>query len=363
MHTYRRSSSHRTLFSNCFRKLHYMSAGSPKLLQEIKDFEEALSHQLEALKPKGGDNKVLQLSWLTSALALAFVKHKEAVSLIPPLDLPLLVCDEKWMNDYMDQTTRILDLCNALTGIFCNIEQLHLLLRHACHILLDVEKAPLHGEASSPDANNTAFHLEQLSRAHRSLREWLDLQVSHEPLDQKLSPILQDMIKGLLPPQEKALAKGKGFLYALYGANATMVFVFYMLSLAVSQENEILSMVLPIPSTIVWSTSILQLLDLAKNDAKQQSGSNICLEDLQALETRVKDLFHLVEHSLELKEWPLQEEDAKKLAGAVNELNLLLDDIAKGLDLLGTKLNEVFQAIVSSRSSLLDRLGDFGSDL
>eukprot|EP00250_Pteridium_aquilinum_P005210 c15341_g1_i1 orf=306-1391(+) len=359
MHT-DRPSPHGTLFSSCLRKLPCMSAGSSKLLQEIKAFEEALAHQLEALKPEeGSGKKILCLPWLASALALALEKHKEAVSLIPPLEFPLLLCDEKWMNDYMDQTARILDVCNALTSAFCNIEQGHLLIRHACHTLLDVKKLPLHEEACSTDANCIVLHQERLSSAHRSLREWLDLQVVSEPSAIKFSNILRDMIKGLVPPREKVLAKGKGFLYALYGANATAVFVFYVFSLAISQENELLSFILPIPSTSLWLASISQLAELAKDEAKQHSGSISCL---RILETRVKDLFSLVERLLDAKAWPLPEEEMTNLAGAVESLSLLLDDIAQGLDLLGTNLNEMFKAIVLNRSALLDKLGDFGTD-
>lgn len=352
MHTCRRPSSRVALFSGCFKRF----TGSPKLLQEINDFEETLGYELDALMPKEG-GEVLQLSWLTSVLTLAYSTHVQAVSLVPPPDLPLLFFDEKWMNDHMDQTTRILDICNVLTGVFCNIEQSHLLIRHACHVLLDVEKAPLQGEAA---ANVAPVLEEQLSRAQKSLRKWLELQVSHEP--QKCSEILEDMSKGLVPPEEKDVHKGKGFLCALYGANVTVVFALYVLAMAVSDEKEIVAIILPVASTFGWSTSVAELVELAKEDAKQHAGQSFCVEDLRVLEMRVRDLFSLIEHSLELKKQPLLEEDARKLAGAVNEMCLLLDDVAKGLESLGTKLNDMFKAIVLSRSSLLEKLGDFVSD-
>lgn len=79
-------------------------------------------------------------------------------------------------------------------------------------------------------------------------------------------------------------------------------------------------------------------------------------------DARESDLFTLVERLLDSKEWPLPEEETTNLAGAVDALSLHLDDIAKGLDLLGTNLNEMFKAIVSSRSALLDKLGDFRMD-
>lgn len=343
-----------------------MSAGclnhSPKLLKKIRDFEEALSRDLEALKPKEED-KVLCFSWLASGVSLALEKHKEAVRLIPALEFPLLVCDEQWMNDYMDQTTRMLDVCNAVTAMIFNIEQGHLLIRHACHTLLHVQKVSSHQEACPRAVNKISLYEEQLSRAQKSLRQWLDLHVSESLRANKCSSKLQDMIKGLKPPKEKAIAKGKGFLYALYGANAAAVFIFYVLILAFSLEDELLSFSVWIPGSIGWSASISHLVQMAKEEARQHLsvGSNLWLADLCALESRVKDLSSMLGFSLDTKTWPLPEEEAKNMAGAVTVLSWLLDDLEKRLELLGMKLNEMFKAIVASRSALLDKLGDFGT--
>ncbi|KAI5054776.1 hypothetical protein GOP47_0029921 [Adiantum capillus-veneris] len=337
-----------------------MAAGSPKFFQEMKDFDEDLALRLENLNPKEGDDtKVLRLSWLSSALALALDKHIEAVNLIPPLDFPLLVCDEKWMNDYMDQTARMLDVCNALCGALSNIEQGHLLIRHACHVLVDAENAPLKQERESSDVQMLE---DQLARAFRSLQEWVNMQVLSGPSTPKQTCIFQDMIKDLRPPSERDLRKGKGFLHALYGANTAAVFAFYVLGLALLQEGELLSFAWTISPTVSWSASILHLVQAAKEEAKEKKSSNVWFEELGALESSVKGLLGFIERALESKESPLSEGATAILARAVNDLCLQMDDIAKGLELLGTKLNEMFKAIVASRSVLLDRLGDFGTE-
>lgn len=341
-----------------------MSAGclnhSPKVFKEIRDVEEDLSQLLEALKPKG-EEKILCLSWLASCVAQALENYKEAVRLIPPLEFPLHLCDEKWMTEYMDQTARMLDLCNALTAAILDIEQGHLLIRYACHTLLDVKKVRSHQEACLPNIN---FHEEQLSHAQKSLRQWLDSQISENRSTSMCSSILQDMIQGLVPPREKAISKGKGFLYALYGANATVVFMFYVLILAFSHDDEFLSVSLPLPVAILWSASISDLLQLAKEEAREHlsRGSYLCLADLSSLESQVRDLLSVVEFSLDAKTWPLPEEQVKKLNGAVTVLSCSLDNHEKGLEMLGMKLKEMFKAIVASRSALLDNLGNFRAD-
>lgn len=333
-------------------------AGPPKLFQEIKALDEDLALQLENLKPKEGE-KVLQMSWLTRLLVFALDKHIEAVSLIPPLDFPLLVSDEKWMNEYMDLTARMLDVCNSLTGALSNIEQGHLLIRHACHILVYAENAPLKKETqSSTDASMVEDHL---ARAHKSLCEWVNLQALSESTSPRYSPILQDMIKDLMPPRQRDLGKGKGFLYALHGANTTAVLALYVLALAVLQESELLSLSLSIPPAAAWSGSVSHIVEVAKDEVKARS-SNACFEDLGALDSSVTRLLGLIESALELKEMPLAEGVAKELAEVVNDLCAQMDEVAKGLERLGTTLNEMFKVIVSSRSALLDKLGDFGTE-
>ncbi|MCO5557071.1 hypothetical protein L7F22_010627 [Adiantum nelumboides] len=359
MHIYR-DYPHGTLFSSCFRKLHSKAGGPPKLFEEIKNFDADLALQLENLKPKEDEgSKILRLSWLSGVLALALDKHIEAVSLIPPLDFPLLVCDEKWMNEYMDQTARMLDVCNALSGSLSNIEQGHLLIRHACHVLLEAEDSSLKQETPSSDAQ---LLKDQLVRARKSLHEWVNLQVLSGLSSSKYSPILQDMIKDLRPPCERDLCKGKCFLFALYGANAVAVFAFFVLALAILQESELFSFTISIAPEILWSASISRLVQLAKDEARQQTGFIVCFEELIALESSVKGLLGLIEQALESNESPLSEGVTINLGGAASDLSSQMEDIAKGLELLGTKLNEMFKAVVTSRSALLDKLGDFGTE-
>lgn len=203
-------------------------------------------------------------------------------------------------------------------------------------------------------------------RAQTSLREWLDtIQLRKEALPQdlktvKYSDLLQDMCKCLVVPGEKAFVKGKDFLCALYEAYATTVSIFSVLALALSREEQLLSISLPPPNEISWFASMFDLLKRAREEALQRpTESRRYLEDLHLMKGCVTHLLDILDSLCGGPNFPLTEEQAEKLNGDTQALSRLVEVVAGGLDLVGKTLNKIFHAVVASRSALLDQLGSF----
>ncbi|KAH7297670.1 hypothetical protein KP509_25G006400 [Ceratopteris richardii] len=339
-------------FRSLGRRLHlHASVDSLNFINEIKEVDEGLTTQLQALIPKERRGpKLLRCSLLSLALSDALSRHVEAVNLIPPADLSW---DSSWINEYMDQTARMLDVGTVLTGTLSSIEQSHLLIGHACHNLFDAQKGPL-GEDHA--CTNVCIYEGPLVRAQKSLRKWMDLEMSPGPTPRNLISNLQEMVHALGRLRQQAFAKGHGCLYVVFGANVIAVLAFYMLSLALSEED-LLSLNFAVPPSAPWASSISQLVHLAKNEVEEQKASGVCLEDLRPLRSCVEGLLRKIEQVLELKEMPLSASSAKQLVESVNALSSQMGEIGNALEMLRAKLDEMFSAIVLSRSVLLDKLG------
>eukprot|EP00249_Psilotum_nudum_P011876 c23440_g1_i1 orf=511-1617(-) len=344
------SRSGNTGFTSFFRKLAHFSGNSSsdglsEQYQSIRNFEESLTHQLGSLKVKENEG-ILCLDWLDRALGLALGKHKEAESMIPAFRFPLSEFDEKWINEYLDETTKMLDIFNFLTGDISELEHSQLLLGHAVHTL---------------DSCDKGLNKVNVERARISLHDWLRrIRGTHENSSQmrkneRCFTLLQNVADGLKPPKEEAAAKGKGFLYNLYGSRSFTILVCSVLALAFSDKDEIFNIKLHLSCGFLWSTCIINLLQHAKEEASQRiaRGSAAGLLELVSMDKSVRKLVAILDIILDEK-LPLAKELADQLLFLVQELRNQLDVLSEGVDRVGKKINEFFHTVVANRCALLD---------
>ncbi|KAH7293895.1 hypothetical protein KP509_28G046900 [Ceratopteris richardii] len=352
------SSIRHLCYSLCGRIHFQPTATSSDLPQRFNKFDEYLRLQLENLNREGEvDGKLLRCSWLASFLAIALEDYVEDASAFCSLDL---IYDETWILEYMDQSARMLDACNVLMEALSRLQHGLLLVRHAWYALADVKIFPLgeqRDECTRSDVNE-----EQVSVALKSLRKWMHVQGSSEGHLQKLSHIMQHMINPLDELHKRSIAKESELLYSLFLANVRVVLALYMLSLALLQEKGLLSLNLSFPHAISWASTVSGLVQMGKDEVNRQKVMNLCLQDLIPLYANVQELVCMIEQGLESNRVLLSEIISEWLAESGHNLSLQTDQIANSLELLRAKLDELFNAIVLSRSLLLDKLGGSETD-
>lgn len=74
---------------------------------------------LHVVRHKNVYNSVLlkntiNLLWMQQAMAVLSATHADLKSLITDLQFPTAEWDEKWMDEYLDDTVNLLDICLAL---------------------------------------------------------------------------------------------------------------------------------------------------------------------------------------------------------------------------------------------------------
>ncbi|KHN26929.1 Protein BPS1, chloroplastic [Glycine soja] len=122
-------------FGNPFRMISPKgSRMSPQLLAVLQAFEATLAERLKNLMPKSKD-EILTLSWMTLAMKSLCESHNDIRTLMTALELPVSDWEDKWIDVYLDISSKLLDICNAFSSELSRLNQGNLPLKCALHNL------------------------------------------------------------------------------------------------------------------------------------------------------------------------------------------------------------------------------------
>nr|MCA0772546.1 hypothetical protein [Vibrio vulnificus] len=94
------------------------------------------------LKPIGkGD--ILSFSWMNLAMELLCQTHADIKNVIAQLELPVCDWEDKWMDVYLDNSIKLLDICIAFGSELSRLSQGNLFLQCGLHYLKDYPSKPL----------------------------------------------------------------------------------------------------------------------------------------------------------------------------------------------------------------------------
>ena len=327
---------------------------SPKLLALLTSFEQTLAESLRKLKPKNVSD-ILSLSWMRHAMTMLSETHTNVKTLTTNLQFPVSDWDEKWMDMYLDNSVKLLDICNALTSELSRLDQGQLLLKYAVHIL-----------ASTGPSRSS----EELKRVHSSLHEWMEKIHSRSPKLENCSSILQELTATLHLVKVKNSAKGKVLMRALYGVKAVTIFICGVITAALSGCSKPL-MDVNVSGEFLWAEAFNDLKTEVNGEIRnlfslKKSGA---LKELEAVNTRVEKLHNASMGLGQIKEelpsdHTINNEEAltsRKTNGREQEgwkesssdLANSVECFARELDLLSKQLEGFFHLVLAGRNALL----------
>lgn len=268
----------------CFNALASNGGRYPVSLNEdLQAFNGALARGLENLDRSMSEN-FISFQWLKEALNLLKAMHAGVILLVEKLDLPVSLKGEEWLNDYMDETLKLLDICNALKVGISGLEHYQMVVELALIKLNGLEKAvPLNSRV----LNDLDACKEEAGRLNADKQKII---VSKKLTDGRLKFCLNE--KNL----QSKFVKWNGFWGVMFAVkNVTSLISWFLIS----------GLVYPLPldpnsnSDKVsfqsqWSTSFLNLYlrfneELEKN-RKGNGSSSLLLRELESLETITTDL-------------------------------------------------------------------------
>lgn len=330
---------------------------SARVNQILKGFETALLQRLEHLKlnkPKD----FIDLTWMQQAMEVLFTLHSDLRTLVVDLRFPIAKWDKKWIDQYLDDTVHLLDICIAFNAEISCLDHRHLIVQYVLHLLNFSDGMP-----SSDKLFRAKDHLEELL-GEKKAGEKNDASQTHRKIE-NCAAMLEGMCKSLHLRKVKSSAKIRVLLRAMYGVKATTIFICSILvSVFVGSSDPLVD--LRIPDQFLWSVSFMTLQQDVNEEIKGgfTMGRVTVLKELESLNAAVKNL-HLTIQMLSLeipgeneRRFQLTEgsEQAQQIREAVQELQQSAYLLSQGLDPLAQHVNAFFQVILKGRNALLDSL-------
>ncbi|GAA0154273.1 hypothetical protein LIER_12305 [Lithospermum erythrorhizon] len=305
---------------------------SPRLLAILNSFEETMSERLKTLRPKDSEN-ILSLSWMISALKSLSAIHNDVKSLITSLELAVSDWNEKWIDVYLDNSVKLLDVCIAFSSEISRLSQGHLFLKCSLHNL----------DCATP---------QQFTKARSSLDGWKQHVSSKNPRLQKCFGILDDLINTLDLPKIKNSSKGKVLMHAMYGVRVVTVFICGVIAAAFSCSAEKLSD-LKAPETCLWAEAFTNLQVFGHGQIRNvlSTGKVTAINECYLVDASVMKLCRLTQHG----------DDTEAMRSSITDLREGVDRLSQRLDLLAKEVDVFFQILLTGRNALLGNIR-IGSD-
>ncbi|KAK6918339.1 Protein ROH1-like [Dillenia turbinata] len=320
-------------FGNAFRKI--LPKGSslpPKPAEALTRFEKKLGDRLWKLVPEN-KNDIVSLSWMRRAIQSLCETHTDIKDVMSELDFPVSDWDVKWVDVYLDNSVKLLDICIAFSSELSRLNQGHLLLQFVLHNL---------------DASSS----KQLMRASTSLDGWRQHISSKNPRVENCLSILYNLIQSLNLPKVKNSAKGKVLMRAMYGVKVQTVCICNMLAAAFcGSAKNLVDLHIDDRGNYLWANAFKELQIRVNTEIRDlfRTGRSSVLKELEAVDTSVKALEPMTRDGVKPEEGNLFQDRIADLGNGAEKLS-------RGLDLLTKEVDHFFQIVLSGRDALLSNL-------
>jgi len=335
---------------NPFKRVSFQrsSEKSSKLNHIWNAFEISLTERLKRLEAKIPKD-VIDLSWMQQAIEFLSATHADFKSLIANLRFPATEWNEKWKDEYLDDTVKLLDICIALSNEISKREHFQLLVHYVLHLL---------------DFSGGNWSNDKLFRAKDCLKELMEktdlnrktcLNSQRNGKIENCSVILQGMSNSLQFGKGKSSARDRVFLRAVYALKATTIFVCSVAVSALAGHPGLL-IELKIPDHLLWSAAFMSLQEEINDEIKKcfTEGRVGVVKEIETLDAAIENVHSTVEKvAVDMVEGT---EKVEEIRIAVQELKQSVELVGQGLAPLTKQVNNFFQVVLSGRNALLDSL-------
>lgn len=321
-----------------------VSSPTSKSNPGLDAFEAELATQLEHLKStdEGG---YLSSTWLCQAMEAVLSTHASVEAFVPDLQQALADGDFKWLDEYLDDSVKLLDICRTLRDAITEIKNYNIRVELALHTL---DKGTM-GDAQLKRAKNALNNcMEALKRK--------DDEVNH--LGQRRSKLenCSSMLRRMGEKLNMEDASKGNFFMVIYAAQVSTIFICGVLTSALSFKPRRAVTSIFVGGQSAWSFSVTSLQQRVKEqiEKKKSKAANALLEELDKTDVAVHILHDKVEKLLQAKSFPLREDQILDMKGAVRSLKDCSAELHQGLAPLEVHVADVFKVLIASRVALLD---------
>ncbi|KAJ4974521.1 hypothetical protein NE237_007695 [Protea cynaroides] len=291
-----------------------------------QSFDEKLIRGLKTLNPPS-----VNLSWLSLAIDFLSSIHAEAESLVS--DLKLSSSDNS-LASYLDDSIKLLDLCNSIVSEIERFRQGRLLL------VLGIQRLRRGQDLES----------EELCRVRDSLSDWGNRsQVLKTRMLQSPRALIEDLSRGLgNPPLGKITTVGKVVERTIYTVGAVTLLIGAIMVAVLTKSPETIQV--RVPAEFSWADSFGQI------ERRFQSGREpLRSVELDNVKACVGSVCDVIDNVVAGGEGVISEGNKVKLEKAVTELETVTVTLTEGLDRSLDGVNKLFRTVLNTRNSLLGK--------
>ncbi|EPS65729.1 hypothetical protein M569_09047 [Genlisea aurea] len=291
---------------------------APELLSLLDKFEETLETRIRDLIPTTGKDS-FGLSWMSSAIETLCGIHSDILNFITAIDLPVPNWDDKWIDVYLENSVKLLDICNAFSSEISHLKQGNLFLQCALHNL------------------NGAATENQLSRACSSLEQWKHHVSKKNPRLNNCFYVIDHLIRVLDQPKVKNSTKGKILMRAMYGAKVVTLSICSTFAAAFSGSSAKL-MDLQVSETYLWAGTFAEFLTSANMEMRKRGSAGV-LREVEAVDSSIENLTN-----------------SRGPTSISAELRETSEKLSEELYLVGEGVDRFFRVVLNGRDILLSNM-------
>lgn len=326
----------------------------------LQEFETRLTERLEELKLSGESKGFLSLDLLLHAMSVILATHSNVERLIPESQLSLSQqVDNSWVDEYFDDSAKLLDVCNALKEGITEVENYQMLVQLALHNLESSIESGNDGRYVR--AKNALTEFEEAMKKKEAMlkKEAESNQDVPKSKLEKCSSMLRTMGEKLLSPKGPEAVKANGFLNAVYGFKVTAIFLCGLVVTALACKQRWPSTTVLVAKQYKWSEALISLqLRVKEVTDEMENGSIAQLEELHNVDASVRGLHEFLNGHLTDNNFLITQEEIAEMKVMLEELRKHSSDLGIGLVPLEIQVNELFRMLISSRLALLDTISN-----
>ncbi|BFI03409.1 hypothetical protein MPTK1_1g03570 [Marchantia polymorpha subsp. ruderalis] len=316
--------------------------------EDVTNFFSTLSKGLDNLE-KAVSSDGLSFSFLGMAIDLLRSTHSGALLVTEKLRLPASCKGEEWLNEYMDETVKLLDVCNVLKVGVSGLEHYQNLVDVAVRGLEAAIMFRHQGPRAMHALNACKQEMARIENEHKILME------------HKIESEGRLTVNNLGDKHvENKFVKWNGFWGVLFAMKITSSYICRLLLSAIVYAG-------PNPSLnfetvavrVPWTNSLVRLQQRVNDEVSKTRNVRKCTtmlsHEMEFVETTLAEVRSHIPTSLRGPTLPLPNtEGLEKIRQRVSALKQLLQKFQTGVEAIDWHVNDLFDEIVEGRNKLLN---------
>lgn len=312
--------------------------------EDVASFYASLAREVDNLE-RAAATDFMSFEFITSGIDVLRSAHSGVLFLIEKLRLPVSMNGEEWLNEYMDETVKILDVCNVLKSAVGGLEQYQILVESAIRAL-DVP-------------GNVRYQVHRgLHTLNACRQEMLQIETEHRILIEtkieaggKLNVNLGDK------HVENKFVKWNGLWGVLFALKNTSSYICRLILCAAVFIGPIPTLNAELVSVkSLWSASLVGLHQSVMEEIGKTKNVRKCpimlSSEVERLEGALADLRTQLQPVM--RGTGFRNDDGEKFKHTIKTLRRGSQMLQSGLESVDWHVNDLFDEIVEGRNKLLN---------